>query len=338
MRDKLIPIKAICLILLAGAMLTSCSTDININAPNLDVPIVYCLLDTESSEQYLKLNKTYLVSSAAMDNPPFAEDQYFEGNIQIVLERWENNKPVEFIDFLPTNDVPKNPGFFPSDTNLLYKADTKILPNALYMVNIYLEDREKIVYAYTKTIGDLNVVDPIELEVRKISLNQGVNYASKWRQVENAGIYQVIVRFNYAETIDSVRTEKYLDWPQAFSNPITNVDYLTKDISGTRFFYILEEGIEENEAALREALSIDFFVLSGGTEIKYYIESTAPSEGALMERPIYTNLTNGLGVFSSMATQEVKGLNMASTTIDSIAYGVHTKQLLFLDHNGERNE
>lgn len=338
MRDNLIPVKAISLLLLAGAILTSCSTDIDINAPNLDVPVVYCLLDTESSEQYLKLNKTYLVASAAMDNPPLSDSQYFEGNIQIVLERWENNKPVELVDFLPTNEVPKNPGFFPSDKNLLYKADAKILPNSVYMLSIYLEDREKIVYARTETIGDLSVVDPIELEIRKISLNQGVNYSSRWHQVENAGIYQVVVRFNYAETIDGVKTEKYLDWPQAFSNPITNVDYLTKDISGTRFFYILEEGIEANEAAVREAISIDFFVLSGGTEIKYYIESTAPAEGALMERPSYTNLTNGLGVFSSMATQEVKGLNIASTTIDSIAYGVHTKQLLFLDHNGERKE
>ncbi|MCG3219671.1 MAG: DUF4249 family protein [Candidatus Heimdallarchaeota archaeon] len=337
MRFNFITKKALSLIILVAALFSSCSTEIEINAPNLDVPIVYCLLDTESSVQYLKLNKTYLISAAALDNPPEADSQYFEGNIQIVLERWENNRPVEFIDFEPTLEVPKNPGFFPSDKNLLYKADTDIDPNSLYQLSIYLEDREKIIYAKTETIGGLLVVDPMDLEVRKISLNQGVNYSSQWRQVENAGIYQVIIRFNYAETKDGVKTEKYLDWPQTFTNPLSNVDYLTKDISGTRFFYVLEEGIEEDESVVREALSIDFYVLSGGTEIKFYIESTAPSEGALMERPVYTNITNGLGVFSSMATQIVKGLNIASTTIDSIAYGVHTKQLMFLDHNGERN-
>jgi hypothetical protein len=55
-----------------------------------------------------------------------------------------------------------------------------------------------------------------------------------------------------------------------------------------------------------------------------------------MERPVYTNMVNGIGVFSSMATQKVEGLVLASTTIDSIAYGVHTKDLMFLDHNGTR--
>jgi hypothetical protein len=328
--------KATGLLIITGALLSSCDTDIDINASNLDVPIVYCLLDTESPTQYLKLNKTYLVSSAAIENPPVSDSQYFEGNIQIVMERWENNKPVEFIDFYPTYEVPKTPGFFPSDQNLLYKADATIKSNSLYMVSIYLEDREKIIHASTKTIGDLKVIDPIDLEVRKISLNQGINYTTRWQQVANAGIYQVVIRFHYAETKDGIRSEKYLDWPQSFTNPLSNVDYLSKDISGTRFFYVLEEGIPVDENVVREALGVDFYILSGGSEIKFYIESTSPSEGALMERPVYTNMVNGIGVFSSMATQKVEGLVLASTTIDSIAYGVHTKDLMFLDHNGTR--
>lgn len=324
------------LLALVGYIMSSCSTEIDINAPNLDVPIVYCLLDTEDSVQYLKLNKTYLVYTAAVENPPLSDSQYFEGNIQVVLERWENNRPVEVIEFLPTNEVPKQPGFFPNDKNLLYKADTRIRASSKYMINIYLENKEKIVYAATTTIGSLNVVDPMDLEARKVSLNVGLNYTARWQQVSNAGIYQVVLRFHYAETQDGDRTEKYLDWPQGFTNPISNVDYLSRDIVGTRFFYVVADSIPEMENVEREALGVDFFILSGGTEIKFYIESTAPSDGALMEKPVYTNLTNGIGIFSSMATQKVLGLTLASTTIDSLAYGERTKNLGFLDHNGER--
>lgn len=317
------------------ALLSSCSTEIDVNAPNLDIPIIYCLLDTEADEQYLKLNKTYLLYEAAAENPPVSDSQYFEGNVQIVLERWENNKPVEIFEFFPTYDIPKKPGFFPTDKNLIYKANAEIKPSSQYMINIYLENKEKIVHAATETIGPLNVIDPMDLPARKISLNDGLNYSTRWQPVKNAGIYQVVLRFNYAETREGVRVEKFFDWPQSFTNPISNVDYLSKDISGTRFYYELAENIPVEENVVREALSVDFIILSGGQEIKFYIESTAPSAGALMEKPVYSNVVNGVGVFSSMATQKVEGLLLSTTTIDSIAHGRRTKELGFLDHNGQ---
>ena len=206
------------------------------------------------------------------------------------------------------------------------------------MLNIYIKDKEKIVHGYTQTLGPLRVVDPMNLEIRKVSLNNGVNYTTRWQPVEHAGIYQVVLRFHYAETENGETTEKYFDWPQSFTNPISDIDYLTKDISGSRFFYIVADSIKARENVTREALNVDFFILSGGEEIKFYIESTQPSSGALMERPVYSNITNGIGIFSSMATQKVTGLNLASTTIDSLAYGQLTKHLDFLDHNGVRNE
>lgn len=324
------------LMLLLTSVFYSCETEIDINTPNLEVPIVYCLLNTADSVQYLKLNKTYLLESAALQNPPLLDSQYFEGNIQIVLEKWENNKPVEFYEFEPSTEIPKDTGFFPSGRNTIYRTEARIEAEDLYMLNIYVENHEKIVYAQTKAVGLLNVIDPIDLKIRKVSLNIGVNYTTRWKPVENAGIYQVVVRFWYKETKEGLTVEKYLDWPQAFSNPISNVDYLSRDISGTRFFYILADGIPADPGVIREVIGVDFYIMSAGTELKFYIESTAPSDGALMEKPIYSNITNGIGVFSTIATRKMMGMDLASTTIDSIAYGQLTKELMFLDHNGIR--
>jgi len=324
------------LMLLITSVFYSCETEIDINTSNLDVPIVYCLLNTADSMQYLKLNKTYLLESAAFENPPHPDSQYFEGNIQIVLEKWENNKPVEFYEFEPSSEITKDEGFFPNEKNIIYRTEARIEAESVYMLNIYLENKEKIVYAQTSAVGLLRVIDPIDLPVRKISLNTGVNYTARWNSVENAGIYQVVVRFWYKETKEGVTVEKYLDWPQSFTNPISNVDYLSRDISGTRFFYILADGIPVDEEVSREAMGVDFFIMSAGEELKFYIESTAPSDGALMEKPIYSNIINGIGIFSTIATRKMMGMDLASTTIDSIAYGQLTKDLMFLDHNGIR--
>ena len=326
------------LLLIILMVVSSCDTDIDINAENREVPIVYCVLDIADSVQFLKLNKTYLLEQAALENPPHRDSMYFVGNIDIVLERWEGNKPVEIITFYPSTDISKDDGFFPSDDNIVYKADTRILSNTVYHLNIYVEDKERILHSEITTVGKLLVIDPIDLPQRVVSLNTGINYTTRWKPVSNAGIYQVVVRFHYKEIIDGNIQDLNFEWPQSFTSPISNVDYLSKDISGARFYHILSDEIPVKNGLSRQVSDIDILILSGGMELKYYIESTAPADGALMERPVYTNIVNGLGIFSSVATKEVNGLSLASTTIDSIAYGQITKDLLFLDHKGLRND
>ena len=318
--------------------LMSCETDFNVNAENQEVPIVYCVLNTGSSTQYLKLNKTYLIDKAAFSNPPAQDSVYFDGNIQVVLEEWDNGRVSEIFIFEPTYDIPKDTGFFPNDNNLIYKTEAEIQPETKYSISIYLENKEKIVYAETVSLGSLLVIDPLPIPERKISLNIGQNYQCRWKPVDNAGIYQVVINFYYMEYDGQDSVQRKIVWPQTFTSPVTNVESLSKEISGSRFFHIMDDHIPVKEGIIRKAQGMDFMIMSGGLEIKFYIESTAPSDGALMEKPVYTNLTNGLGVFSTMSTAEIPMLPLGSVTIDSLAYGELTHQLGFLDHNGDRLE
>jgi len=323
------------IMLLAG--IYSCSTEIDINTTNQDTPIVYCILNTADSFQYVRLQKTYLIEQAALDYPPHPDSIIFPGEIVVSLERWQNDKVVETFRFKPTMDIPKDTGFFPTEKNILYQAKARILPEQLYRLYIYIGSKEKVLYAETHTLGSLKVVDPIPLSVRKVSLYEGNNYTCRWEPVSKAGVYQVMVRFNYNETKDGVTTLKSLNWPQGYSNPGSNIEYLSKDISGARFMHILDEALKAEPGVVREAVNVDFQILSGGVELRYYIESTAPSEGALMEKPVYTNVTNGIGLFSSMAEVNVTGLLLSSVTLDSLAFGVYTRDLGFLDHTGDRD-
>ena len=318
------------------SLLTSCETDFQINAENQEVPIVYCVLNNNSDIQYLKLNKTYLTDRAAFSNPPNQDSVYFDGNIEVVLEAWEGSKVSDIYIFEPSNEIPKDTGFFPNDNNLIYKVKAEIRPKTKYSISIYLENKEKIVYAECESLGHLRVIDPLNVPERKISLNIGQNYQCRWKPVDNAGVYQVVINFYYMEYEGQDSVQRKVVWPQAFTSPLTNAESLSKEISGSRFFHIMDDHIPFKEGVIRKAQGMDFVILSGGLEIKFYIESTAPSDGALMEKPVYTNITNGLGVFSTMSTAEIPMIPLGSVTIDSLAYGQLTKQLGFLDHNGVR--
>jgi len=101
--------------------------------------------------------------------------------------------------------------------------------------------------------------------------------------------------------------------------------------------HILEENITSGTGIVREVVGIDFQIVSGSIEMRYYIESTSPSEGALMEKPVYSNITNGIGLFCAVARIDVNGLMLSPVSIDSIAYGQFTRTLGFLDHTNDRD-
>lgn len=325
------------LAVMAAGLVASCDTGIDINTDNQDVPIVYCILNSADSFQYVRIQKTYLIDQAALDFPPEQDSMLFSGEIVITLERWSGDKVMETIRFAPTNEIPKDSGFFPFQKNIIYKAKARIFPNQIYRLYIYLGSKEKVLYAEASSLGSLTVIDPIPLSERKISLYAGNNYTCRWQPVENAGVYQVAIRFHYLETIGGVTEAKYLDWPQAFASPGSESDYLSNDISGSRFMHILEDNLKAGTGIIREAVGLDFQIVSGSMEMKYYIESTAPSEGALMEKPVYSNISNGIGLFCSIARINVNALVLSPVTIDSIAYGQFTKSLGFLDHTNDRD-
>lgn len=325
------------LIVMAAGLMAGCETAIDINTENQDVPIVYCVLNSADSFQYVRIQKTYLIEQAALNNPPVQDSTQFTGEIVVSMERWSDGKVMETIRFAPTNEIPKDSGFFPYEKNILYKAKANILADQIYRLYIYLGSKEKVLYAEASSLGKLTVIDPMPLMQRKISLYSGTNYTCRWQPVDNAGVYQVVIRFTFKETIGGDTKIKHIDWPQAYASPGSDSEYLSNDISGSRFMHILHENLSSDAGTVREAVSINFQVVSGSQEMKYYIESTAPSEGALMEKPVYSNITNGIGLFCSVARIDLNGLLLSPVTIDSIAYGQFTKTLGFLDHTNDRD-
>ncbi|MEM7657179.1 MAG: hypothetical protein AAF399_13680, partial [Bacteroidota bacterium] len=63
-------ISLLCLIL-AGLVLGACSSDIDINADEKDIWIVFGILDPDESEQYIRIQQGYLPTGDALE---FAEE------------------------------------------------------------------------------------------------------------------------------------------------------------------------------------------------------------------------------------------------------------------------
>ena len=79
---------------------------------------------------------------------------------------------------------------------------------------------------------------------------------------------------------------------------------------------------------------IEIIVVAGGDDLNTFIEVNRPSTSIVQEKPEFTNITNGLGIFSSRYSKTPFSRQLSVVTLDSLACGQYTNDLKFLDHNG----
>jgi hypothetical protein len=151
----------------------------------------------------------------------------------------------------------------------------------------------------------------------------------KWDAVENASIYQVTLRFHFTELIYLSEdynvapidtNEKYLDYPLGFVKADEQESELKITFDGLGFFNFLrnsltadnkirrEIGVYNNETTSPRTECFDLFLTCGNKSFEYYIDVNTPSAGIVQERPVYTNVVNGLGLFASRTGQRRLGM------------------------------
>ena len=86
-------------------------------------------------------------------------------------------------------------------------------------------------------------------------------------------------------------------------------------------------------------LGIDFLVSVANDEFHTYLALDEPISGVVEDRPSYTNITNGYGIFASRYTKNIIGKRLSSAWLEELVDGNITGQLRFCsgmleDQNG----
>jgi hypothetical protein len=102
-------------------------------------------------------------------------------------------------------------------------------------------------------------------------------------------------------------------------------------LESKNFFTFLGAAIEESVDKERVLDHLEFRVLAVGQELSDYIEINGVNLGitASQEIPQYTNLSEGLGIFSSKYEISLDNLRVITATMDSIVNGIYTRHLNF---------
>ncbi|MBN2680897.1 MAG: DUF4249 family protein [Bacteroidales bacterium] len=328
-------------LLLPILFINSCKTDFDVNANWKDIPVVYCLLNPNDTIHYVKLNKAFLGEEDAylMAAEP---DSLFYSSAEVKLERFKNGLLQETIIFEPTTEIPKEDGIFANDYNLIYKSAANLNKDGEYHLKINIPEKTEEISSTTKLITNLQVSNPVTY--RKINFaNTTSQFLAEWKSSENARLYEITVFFYYYEIKPGQDPElKTIEWVQPTKTSSNNLggEEMKQEINGGSFLNYLYNQITnesdwdnpEIQRVVRKR-AFDFRFLMGGEELNTFIEVTRPSNGIVQEKPAYTNINNGIGVFSCRFDYTVADLEIAQMTIDSLNAGVITKNLGFMTNS-----
>ena len=322
-------------ILLFVLILASCDADLDVFREGDPTPVVYCVLDQDKSVQSLRLTRSYNSFRASV--PPDSPDSIkFSEAIDIALEQVDGNNTEKRAFFVPVS-IEKDSGFFPVAENWIYQTDMVILPDKTYKLILYLNETDKIIYSTCTTVTPFTIVNPAYPEVRDLHLQVDHNPQFYWTNSKNAGIYQMGFILHYDEfTAETTESKSVLIDLNTRFVPDPSEHFISQSINSTQFYMKLNELLDHKPEVIRRFTGLDAMIICGGEELAYLIRlQQAGQTFSLME---FTNIYNGIGIFSSRLIRKTEGFRLTAQTIDSIAYGRYTYDLNFLDRNGVREK
>lgn len=326
--------KSILLILIVlGFLILSCQPEFEIISSWKNIPVVYGVLDPGKDTQYVRINKAFLGNK---DSRLMAResDSLHYNDVEVNLENL--NDPGNLITLYDTL-LPKEKGIFAQDNNIIYATREKIHPGNEYKITINFPEYNKEITASTYIFGNLKFTNIFTSPFRKLSFSTGRNETLVWESTPSAKVYDIFIRFYYLEVNTKGDTiQLYADWKQSrkIAKDIIGGEKMSLIISGDDFYRFVSLKIKEDSLVTRLARKscLDFNFTLGGSELYTYIQVHKPTEGVVQTRPEYSNMSDGLGLFSCRYHTGLYNKDITARSIDSLALGQYTNKLNFVDH------
>jgi len=292
----------------------SCDKDVELLADYEDIPIVYGLINPVDSISYLRIEKAFLTNGDIFEAAAIADSNLYPYELDVRL--YSDNISISFHDTLIHN---KEGGIFYAPDMTVYYAVTNGLLNDEdeYFLEITNPVTGTVVTSSTSLIDGsrLKINDP----VNKISFDGDDNI--EITSIANGRLYDITLRYNYKEVNINTNdtTWHYVDWilPSQTSLYLTGGENIYFLYSGDAFYANLLQQIPENNSVFRLTGNCDVIVSVADETFNVYMDVNSPSTSLVIDRPSFTNIENGYGIFASR-TYKIKTAPLTANSITKL--------------------
>ena len=321
-------------ILLPATLLFSCSKDLNINDDWKEIMVVYGLLNPNETVHYIKITKAYLGPGNAIEYAKISDSSNFPHKLKVRLDEYDGDALVSSMLLDTTMIHDKDSGFFYFPDQLLYVAYGPLNQDHEYRLNILDTVTGVEVSSATSLVNNFSIKTPNAFA--KANFIQGSLTSTEWTSAKNGRRYQLNIRFSFWEINaqdTSKKEKKSINWLVFNDMKSRNLDggeELKTEFYGDGFYSAIKANVPYNPEVYRIADSVDYIFTVASEDLSNYIEVTDPSNTIVQEKPIYTNIVNGIGLFTSRNDNtlvNIRKLRLSDRTADSLMNGTVTGNL-----------
>jgi hypothetical protein len=373
------------LIALSAGLWWGCNEEVEINAPYESTTILFGLIDPDPNNdgvfnaldtQWVRITRTFLGDGNNNDYAMVRDSsEYRESDfVSKVVE--ELNDEDEVIASYPLQAITVanksvNGIFYgPEQTLYYFIPNNGISTQSNYRIILDFAHKEDV-SAITNVVRNeqINFLTPqVDGSVTLAQSSGGsitypTNSSIKWNTADNVAAYSATLRFYYTEfeysttdwTGTPIVSQRYIDFPLGSIKSEGTTSSITLRFSARSFFTFLQGKIAVNPLIKRvigtagEASTrpFDLLLAMGNDQLNTYIEVNSPVSGVVQERPVHTNVTNGLGLWASRSIRRLDNLKLTSVgaggapnigNLVALVNGEYTAALNFCDENSSDEE
>lgn len=291
----------------------SCDKEVELLADYKDITIVYGLINPLDSISYIRIEKAYLTDGNILDAAQIADSNQYPYKLDVKMK--SGNQNIVFDTITVHN---KEGGIFYAPDMQVYYAVTKdaLVENQEYQLEITNPKSGKVITSSTSPV-DASRIDFTYPPFLTIDMTK--DKTVKFESIAGVRLYQLNIRFHYAEyninTGDS--TLHYVDWvfPTAKTDFLDGGEEVVYPYIGEQFYSNLLANIPFKEGIERYNGQMELIVSAADENFNTYMEvNNATNYSLVIDRPSYTNIENGYGLFASRSTQD-KFYNLSQPSI-----------------------
>ncbi len=293
--------------------IASCKNDIDVNAPYKDIAVIYGFLDQNEPIQYIRIQKMYQNSTdlSTSEGAQIADSLYFDSlAVSLVNLTTGATYPCWRVD-----TIPKDSGFFSSARNTLYAASIPKNNNVNEQYELKVHYPKNNVYFGGKT----GIVKDAEIEERRVVIRPTLNghtFRMNYFPGYNTALSDVELRFYYKEALKSdpsIFTIKFVDYNISKNKQVKYGVEVAEFIYSSAYYDFLMNSFKTDPNVVRSAMSFELRTIGGTSDFETLLSLSAPNLSIVTKNPTYSNISNGIGIFSSRNYTKKTMINDAAT-------------------------
>lgn len=315
-----------------SSLFCACDNTLDGLAPYKEIPVVYAILNSADSVHYIKINKAFLGAGDAKEFAKERDSLYLPYDLDVELIGSKDNSIKQRITCAVVK-VSKEIGLFNAADEVYVTPVVQLDSSLTYTLEIRNQASQQLLCsASAKVIGNFKLAYP---DASLVLYSQGKYSATtlSWLMPENAFRYDLELLVSYSESnkITGAMVYKTVSLPLVKGASASGVKNQEQSFTfkGELIYTKLALTLKADSNVVRK-LDRDFrykYSLAGDNLDKY-LSLNEPLLTLSDVKPEYTNIKNGLGIFSSRFNKYVKAyLNDAS--YQELLHGSYTEKLNF---------